>query len=565
MHFLQDTIPCGSKVILYTTGSTHNLGDLLGGANPTNPGLVKAFESVGSTQFQNIKNDNAYILVGRKCGSAVEKIAASLADTVFVLDSIPIKKDNGIIFSETVGPASQWKSMHWRFVSPEQGTPAAAWDTMTVNIVGINAKNGKTDTLYKNISKSTFDIYGLNTTINADTFPTLQLIGYVKDRLKRTPPQLKKWQVYYDGVPEVALNPAKYDTFYNAKLQQGDSLKFKVAIENIGDYDMDSMEVNFWVNDANHKNDMLPSFKYKKLKVDSFFVAGTKSATIADPKIPGSVTIPGGLSSIWVEANPFDSHHVPEEYHYNNIGTIPFNEAVDKINPLMDVTFDGVHIMNGDLVSAKPSITIKLKDENTFLALNDTSAFSVFLQRPGQNAYDRIYFGPQMTFDKAVLPNNSCKINYLPVLNDGTYNLKVQGKDRSGNISGVIEYKISFEIINKPTVTNVLNYPNPFSTSTRFVFTLTGSEVPDYFKIQILTITGKMVKEINKYELGPLHIGRNITEYAWDGKDEFGDRLANGLYLYRVQTQLNGKSLDHLESTADSFFTQGYGKMYLIR
>jgi flagellar hook assembly protein FlgD len=111
----------------------------------------------------------------------------------------------------------------------------------------------------------------------------------------------------------------------------------------------------------------------------------------------------------------------------------------------------------------------------------------------------------------------------------------------------------------------LFNYPNPFSTSTRFVFTLTGSKVPDYFRIQILTVTGKIVREIDKSELGPLHIGRNITQYAWDGKDSFGDQLANGVYLYRVLTQLDGKPLKHRETTADSFFVKEYGKMFLIR
>ena len=170
-----------------------------------------------------------------------------------------------------------------------------------------------------------------------------------------------------------------------------------------------------------------------------------------------------------------------------------------------------------------------------------------------------------MTFYPASFPNNSCRINYNPALADGIYNLKVQAKDRSGNASGYSEYLISFEVINKPTVSCVLNYPNPFSTSTKFVFTLTGSEVPNYFKIQILTITGKIVRDLNKYDLGQLHIGRNITDYAWDGKDEFGDQLANGLYLYRVITQLDGKALEHRDTNADSFFTQGFGKMYLIR
>jgi len=97
------------------------------------------------------------------------------------------------------------------------------------------------------------------------------------------------------------------------------------------------------------------------------------------------------------------------------------------------------------------------------------------------------------------------------------------------------------------------------------VFTLTGSEVPQYFKIQIMTITGKVVRELTQDELGAIHIGRNITDYAWDGKDEFGDQLANGIYLYRVMTQLNGSSIEKRETNADQYFTKGFGKMYLMR
>jgi flagellar hook assembly protein FlgD len=111
----------------------------------------------------------------------------------------------------------------------------------------------------------------------------------------------------------------------------------------------------------------------------------------------------------------------------------------------------------------------------------------------------------------------------------------------------------------------VMNYPNPFTTSTRFVFTLTGSQVPDVFTIQILSVTGKVVREITKLELGDLHIGRNITDYAWDGTDEFGDRLANGVYLYRVIMKIAGEKIEHRESGADEYFTQEFGKMYLFR
>ena len=80
-----------------------------------------------------------------------------------------------------------------------------------------------------------------------------------------------------------------------------------------------------------------------------------------------------------------------------------------------------------------------------------------------------------------------------------------------------------------------------------------------------MTITGKVVREITKSELGNLHIGRNITDYAWDGKDEFGDKLANGVYLYKVITRSNGKAVEKRESDADSFFKKGFGKMVIMR
>jgi flagellar hook assembly protein FlgD len=97
------------------------------------------------------------------------------------------------------------------------------------------------------------------------------------------------------------------------------------------------------------------------------------------------------------------------------------------------------------------------------------------------------------------------------------------------------------------------------------VFTLTGSQVPDVFTIQIMTISGKVVKEITKEELGNLHVGRNITEYSWDGKDTFGDKLGNGVYLYKVITRLNDSSMEKSETGADKFFVKDFGKMVIMR
>jgi flagellar hook assembly protein FlgD len=131
-------------------------------------------------------------------------------------------------------------------------------------------------------------------------------------------------------------------------------------------------------------------------------------------------------------------------------------------------------------------------------------------------------------------------------------------------------------VVHESSITHVLNYPNPFSTSTAFVFTLTGETLPSQFKIQIFSPTGKIVREITKQELGPLHIGRNITEYKWDGRDQYGQLLGNGVYFYRVAASINGSDIKAFSPTSNStrdgagaevdrFFKNGYGKMYIMR
>jgi flagellar hook assembly protein FlgD len=180
--------------------------------------------------------------------------------------------------------------------------------------------------------------------------------------------------------------------------------------------------------------------------------------------------------------------------------------------------------------------------------------------------------------------DNTATIDFFPKFleqidpSGDEYELIVKGKDRSNNKAGATEYRITFKIIGKPMISNLLNYPNPFTTSTAFVFTITGNKVPDNMKIQILTVTGKIVREVTKAELGNLHIGRNITDFKWDGTDQFGQRLANGVYLYRFITTLDGKKLDKFTQNTgkngerltkgentDRFFNNGYGKMYLMR
>jgi flagellar hook assembly protein FlgD len=85
-------------------------------------------------------------------------------------------------------------------------------------------------------------------------------------------------------------------------------------------------------------------------------------------------------------------------------------------------------------------------------------------------------------------------------------------------------------------------------------------------KIQILSATGRVVREITKDELGPIRIGRNMTEYAWDGTDQFGDKLGNGVYFYHFVTSHRGKDVTrYANADVDEFIKKGMGKLVIMR
>jgi len=373
---------------------------------------------------------------------------------------------------------------------------------------------------------------------------------------------LVRWQVYYDEIMELALNPLKYFKLNKDTLQEGEQVSVEMAVENISNVTADSVLTKFFFYDAANALHQISNTRYKILDPGDTLICSTTLSTSGI----------AGLNSLWIEANPDNDQ--PEQYHFNNLAEIKFQVDKDITNPILDVTFDGTHILDGDIVSGKPLIIVKLKDENKFLALNDTSDWQLFLKDP-DGVQTKLRFDPApctgtttaiLQWCPATLPDNTFNIQFKPeLLKDGIYELYVQATDASGNLSGDNNYRITFEVINRSTITEMVNYPNPFSTSTRFVFTLTGSEIPEYFKIQIMTVTGKIVREITTDELGPIHIGRNVTEYAWNGKDEFGDQLANGVYLYRVITVLNGSAVEKRETEADKYFKKGWGKMYLLR
>jgi hypothetical protein len=331
---------------------------------------------------------------------------------------------------------------------------------------------------------------------------------------------------------------------------------------------MDSLLVSYYILDQNQEKQYVPYERQDSLRVGD---------VLSDTVIFETTNLVGS-NFFCLEVNPYVDLSLTvtdqlELSHLNNILQIPFYVEAEDINPILDVTFNGVHILNEDIVAPTSEINISLNDENPYLILNsdaDTSLFGVYITDP-EGVTTRI---PFMDAQGNIIMNwipgdenqNKFKILYPAFFEqNGMYNLLVQGADKSGNESGDFEYNIDFEVIHESRITALMNYPNPFSTATKFVFTLTGDRTPDDLLIQIMTISGRVVREISESEIGPIQIGRNITSYSWDGRDQFGDLLANGVYLYRVKARIDGKDIDLQKSGADQYFHKGLGKMYIIR
>jgi len=91
-------------------------------------------------------------------------------------------------------------------------------------------------------------------------------------------------------------------------------------------------------------------------------------------------------------------------------------------------------------------------------------------------------------------------------------------------------------------VFNVLNFPNPYSTTTQFAFELTSDAD---VSIDIFTLGGRRIMRIPEE-----NFSEGYHYIDWDGRNAFGERLANGVYLYRLKADDGNQTVSVIKKLA---------------
>jgi hypothetical protein len=505
---------------------------------------------ISGSQLQSIGSGSPAVFLGAK-GAPSNSAVVWSADTnsatppnlQLLSVNIPItgSRSRGIQESTTIGPVSQWGSLYHRIADMDSS------DRATIKVIGIDSLGNSTVLIDSAASSTSLSF------ISSVQYPLLRLQVHLEDTVAFTTPIWRKWLVTYRGIPEAVALGGPLPQY---KVEEGTRLGFQARFRHIG------------------QEPFADSIMVVRVQLDQLGSGQTfvRFDTIPAPQ-PGSEVV--WSDSIDTRGRPltnrysafFNPRVLPETDYGNNLLTSTVDVLQDSKHPLLDVTVDGRRLMNGDLVSPRPEIRIRLQDDNTLLSLGDSALVEVLHKRPCRGcAFERIPYSPGILDVAGGAQAQSMEVQYRPaLLEDGIHTLAVQGRDVTGNRVAEQPYSIQFEVVNESSITHFYPYPNPFSSSCRFVFTLTGSELPDQLMIRILTVSGRVVREIGLAEFGPIRIGHNQSSFAWDGTDQFGDQLANGVYLYQVTARRAGQEIKHRSSAGDGAFRNDYGKVYLLR
>ncbi len=244
--------------------------------------------------------------------------------------------------------------------------------------------------------------------------------------------------------------------------------------------------------------------------------------------VPRDISIPIGNGKISFYAKQNSLNFDKTGYNTSiRIGGINPNAATDNTPPKVKLYMNDESFISGGITNQSPLFLAFLEDEN---GINTASGIGhdivAILDGDETNPYKLNDY-----YETALDNYKIGKVKFpFRNLKPGLHTLLFKAWDVYNNL---VTSEIQFIVVGDSSLTlsNVLNYPNPFTSYTEFWFNHNKPLEPLEVQVQVLTVTGKIVWTKNQTITTDGNLARSIT---WDGRDDFGDRIGKGVYIYKL-------------------------------
>ncbi len=201
----------------------------------------------------------------------------------------------------------------------------------------------------------------------------------------------------------------------------------------------------------------------------------------------------------------------------------------DKIGPEIKPYLNDELFANGGITNQNPVLIVKLADSSGINTAGTGIGHDIVATIDNDNRkyfiLNDFYQGNQNSYQQGIVRFQ------LPELEAGFHTLTIKAWDVLNNSNKAsLEFTVAKD--EELQLSHVLNYPNPFTSSTIFEFEHNKPGQSLQVNIQILTITGRTVKTLSHTITTD---GNRSAEIQWDGKDDYGNKLGRGIYLYKLR------------------------------
>ncbi len=203
----------------------------------------------------------------------------------------------------------------------------------------------------------------------------------------------------------------------------------------------------------------------------------------------------------------------------------------DTQGPEIKIFLNDTTVAGNTITDRNPKVIIYLKDPSGINATSFGMGHEIQLILDEEQ-----FFSLNKYFSYLPNSNTSGKIEYsLYKLKPGKHTITIKAFDVLNNYS---EKTIEFTVTDQTNfiINRIFNYPNPFTTNTAFYFEHNQPGKEMTVVLQIFSISGRIVKTISQKMTSSGYISQPIH---WDGKDDFGNNIGKGVYVYILTVQLN--------------------------